>query len=99
MDIRCRRRLRCELVGRDLLVLRDEDAPQVLNRLGGDLPDLLDRVVAGHSIERDRQNLVGRLDEAADAAHRELQMGRGDLAKGCAEPRGSPEATGERRGG
>ena len=72
MDVRLRRSLRYELVQRDLLVLRDEDAAKVLSRLGGDLPDLLDRIAAGHSIERDGTNLVGCLNAAAEAAHWEL---------------------------
>ena len=72
MDIWLRRTLRYELSRRDLLVLRDEDAAKVLSRLGADLPDLLDRIAAGHSIERDGTNLVGRLNAAAEAAHWEL---------------------------
>ena len=72
MDVRLRRSLRYELARKDLLVLRDEDAPNILYRLGGDLTDLLDRIASGHSIEREGNNLVGRLDDAADTAHLEL---------------------------
>ena len=71
-DVWLRRSLRYELARRDLLVLRNEDAAKILNRLGEDLLELLDRIASGHSIEWDDTNLVGRLDDAADAAHWEL---------------------------
>ena len=63
-----RHTLSYELHRANLLVLRDEDKPKILALLGTDLPELLQRIANGHSIEFDGRNRVGVLTPDAQQA-------------------------------
>ena len=56
-----------------IAVLRDEDRDGFIEPLGADLPQLLARIAAGHSIEWNGQNLAGEFTPDAWEAHEELE--------------------------
>ena len=56
------------LVRTDLLTLLDSDGPAIIHALGDNLPGLLTRIDAGHSVELDHTDYKGRFTPDADEA-------------------------------
>ena len=60
--------LRYEITEVPFLLLENEDQHKILDGLGEDLPEILETIAAGHTIDWDGGGHVGSLDESARGA-------------------------------
>ena len=66
--------LRYEITEVPFLSLENDDQHQILDELGEDLPEILETIAAGHTVEWDDGNILGSLDESARRAQEILSQ-------------------------